>query len=47
MFREILGMGLAVVVAESDRATLAARRIRSPEAAAEFLAALVSAATGT
>jgi len=40
MFREIRGIGLAVLVGEEDRVTLATRRIDSPEATGEFLAAL-------
>jgi trehalose-phosphatase len=40
MFREIRGIGLAVLVGDEDRATSATRRIRSSEATGEFLAAL-------
>jgi len=40
MFREIRGIGVAVLVGDEDRATFATRRIRSPEVTGEFLAAL-------
>jgi alpha,alpha-trehalase len=47
MFREIRGIGLAVLVGDEDRGTFATRRIRSPEATGEFLAGLVRATRGT
>lgn len=40
MFREIRGLGLAVLVGDEPRATLATRRIPSTEAVGAFLAAL-------